>query len=285
MKTLPLQSAFRWVGGKWRLFPKLVPLIPDHTTYVSLFGGSAADILRKPCSRIEVYNDLDGDVVNYFRVLQDARKRQQLCVRLMLTPYSRSEFLRALGILHGGSDSPVARAWALYVVTYFGYPSKAPSRTGPGSFTVNPMLLASNKWTKVKFCIEKVAWRLRKVLIECRPWQQVVDRFDAKDTFLYADPPYLWSTRTTKTMYSHEMDSKQHADLLERLGEVKGKVMLSGYPSPLYDELLADWRRVEFELACTMLGKKTRSRRREVVWMNYDEQGQQMQQPLDRESA
>lgn len=286
MKTTPrLTSAFHWVGGKWKLMPKLIPLMCHHVRYVSVFGGSASDILRKPPSKEEVYNDLDGDASNFFRVLQDQKARQELLVRTALTPYSRAQFHHCVELLHSKEPDHIKRAWAFFVVAHCGYSTKAPQLAGPGSFVLNFQGLRSAKWSDSSTHIRAIALRLRKVLIECRPWQQVIDRFDDEGTFFYLDPPYLWSSRKDKAMYAHEMEDAQHVELLQRLKTIKGFAMLSGYPSPLYDKVLDSWRRIEFKTFCFVSSNAKRPQRTEVVWLNYDQQGRKLHSNSDTEKT
>ena len=275
MTTTPqyCSQLFPWVGSKWRLMPHLVPMMPDHKRYVSLFGGSAADILRKPRSKEEVFNDLDSDVANVFGMLQETGHRQQLCSRLEYTLYSRLQFSRCIEIVHSNELDPVRRAWAFLVCAIFGFTGRAPSLSQAGGFAVNLHLPTSQRWKRISANVWAVARRFRRVLVESRTWQKIIERHDGNDTFIYADPPYVAATRVNKKMYTNEMSNDQHRELLESLNCTKAKVMLSGYPHPLYEELLNHWRRQEFNVNCTISPKRKKPRRTEVVWLNYDQHG------------
>lgn len=272
-QTPQVRQLFPWVGSKWRLMPHLVPLMPDHKRYVSLFGGSAADILRKPRSKEEVFNDLDQDVANVFRVLQETAQRKQLCYRLEYTPYSRFQFTHCIEVVHSNESDSVRRAWAFLVCAICGFTGRAPSLSQAGGFAVNLHLPTSRRWERISDNVNAVARRFRRILVESRTWQKIIERHDGLDTFIYADPPYVAATRVNKKMYTNEMSNAQHRELLESLNCTKAKVMLSGYPHPLYEELLEHWRRQEFNVNCTISPKRKKPRRTEVVWLNYDHHG------------
>ncbi len=258
------------------MMPRLVPLMPYHVRYVSLFGGSAADVLRKPRSKEEVYNDLDKDVVNIFSVLQEPTKRKQLSCRLEYTPYSRFQFAQCIDMVHSNESDQIKRAWAFMVCAIFGFTGKAPSLATAGGFAVNLQMPSSHRWSHISANVAAVARRFRSILIENRPWEQVLKRHDGPDTFIYADPPYVSSTRVNKKMYSSEFSDKDHQALLQALNRTEAKVMISGYPHPLYDELLGGWRRHDFEVRCTISPKRKKPRRTEVVWLNYDQHGRRL---------
>lgn len=272
-RTQTVRQLFPWVGSKWRMMPRLIPLMPHHKRYVSLFGGSAADILRKPRSKEEVYNDLDKDVANVFAVLQEATKRKQLSYRLEYTPYSRLQFSHCIDVIHSSESDAVKRAWAFMVCAIFGFTGRAPSLSRAGGFAVNLHLPSSQRWKYISANVEYVARRFRSILVENRPWQDVLERHEGPDTFVYADPPYVSSTRVNKKMYTSEFSNDDHLDLLKALNRTQAKVMLSGYPHPLYDELLGNWKRYEFDVQCTISPKRRKPRRTEVVWCNYDGYG------------
>lgn len=264
-----------WVGGKARIIGRLIPLFPPHKRYVSVFGGSAADLLGKPRSQEEIYNDLNANLVNVFRVLRNDARRKRLCFALEHTPYSRMEYIRCLALLKTSDGSDVERARAFFVCATFGYGGKDPVVGNRGNFTVNLKIAHSSRWDQVTLHIQKVARRFRHVLIESRDWLHVLDKHDGNDTFFYVDPPYVPTSRITARVYQHEMSEGDHERMVNRLRVVAGHVMLSGYPNDLYDKLLGDWRQAWFNARCSISGK-SKSLRTEVVWMNYDRHGHRL---------
>lgn len=269
-------NAFRWIGGKNRIMPRLLLLFPDHRCYVSVFGSSGADILGKPRSEMEVFNDLNSDVVNVFRVLRDERLRKQLCLALEFTPYSRREYVYCLDLLHSTTGSLVERAWAFQVATTFGYGGKDPALATPGSFTINPKMTSSRRYCRASEQLLAVSQRFRQVVVENLDWKAVVEKYDASDTLFYLDPPYVLSSRVAQKIYAHELQDSDHDNLVNQLQCVEGLVILSGYANPIYDNALANWRRVEFQTRCTVSPKKKKPARTEVVWMNCDRHGNRL---------
>lgn len=266
-------NAFRWIGSKARLMTHLLRKFPDHRRYVSVFGGSGADILRKPPSETEVFNDLSADIVNVFHVLRDEQMRRQLCIALEFTPYSRLEYAKCLNIIQSGKGSLVDRAWAFLVCTTLGYGPQDPATVSAGTFAVKPQLASYGRFQRAAEEIIMVARRFRKVIIENLDWKAVIAKYDAPDTFFYLDPPYVWSSRVSPKIYAHEMEDEAHSALLTCLHGVKGLVMLSGYANPIYDNALKSWRKLEIRTRCTASPKKKKPSRTEIVWMNYDRHG------------
>lgn len=235
--------AFRYHGGKFRLAPWVLQRFPPHEVYVEPFGGAAGVLLQKPRCYAEVYNDLDGDVVNFFRVVRDAATRAQLIEACALTPYARAEFDQAWET----ADDAVERARRLVVRAQMGFGSAGATKgaTGFRIDTRRKYGTAQHLWASFPEGIGRIGERLAGVLIENRPAIEVMRQHDGPDTLHYVDPPYLHSTRVMQSgkagYYRHEMDEQQHHDLLDTLLALQGKVVLSGYPSPLYDDRLRGW--------------------------------------------
>lgn len=236
----------RYFGAKFRLAPQIVAHFPPHTCYVEPFGGAAGVLLRKEPSPVEVYNDLEEHVVNFFRVLRE--RPDDLVRAIALTPYARAELRYA----HDGSDTgdPLERARRFYVISWqqFGG-TKIGTRNGWRTIaharggTRNPM----HQWRAIEHLYD-VAARLRAVFIECDDALEVIAHYDRPDTLFYADPPYLSSTRSTRWKwhsYAREFDEDDHRRLADALQGIAGMAVVSGYPSPLYDALYAGWERVE----------------------------------------
>lgn len=268
-KAQPKGAPFHWIGGKSSLMPRLIPLIPYHETYVSVFGGSGGDIYNKPRSEREIYNDANHVIVNFFRVLQDRAHREELTYRLTYMPHSRLMFAESQEVLRQCNVDPVRLAAAFYFCTYYSYAGRDPCRPE------KPFICAANyaRWMRTAEHLDIVARRFQRVLLENLPWQEMLDRYDRPSVCMYLDPPYLPSTRPTKNFYLFEMAEEDHVVLLDRIQQLKCKVMLSGYDSEMYREYLAKWRRAEFETYCWSSSNPEKPKRTEVLWMNYETDG------------
>lgn len=273
-----LRPPFKWYGSKWRLMPKLIPLFPAHSLYVSVFGGSGADILRKKPSESEVYNDLNCNVTNFFSVLQSESQLKQLQRRLSVAPYSRQQFEECLAVLQSGGGDSVERAFAFATAANQIRNGLDPSIALPSWWT-SSVDQRRQKWLFLPEHLQSVADRFRLIVLENKPWEKILKTkgnggYDSPDTFFYVDPSYLSETReaASRKRYQHEMTEADHESLLQQLQNIKGKAMLSGYESSLYDRYLAGWRREEIEVRCATSHARQRPTRREVVWMNYPEE-------------
>lgn len=268
--TAPSRPILRWHGGKWRLAPWIIQHFPPHKVYVEPFGGAASVLLRKGRSYAEVWNDLDGELVNLFRVLRDTEAAHRLVEAVSLTPYARDEFELAYEV----AAEPVEMARRFIARSHMGFGSNSAtqdSARGTG-FRANSNRSGStpaHDWMRLPPVIVDTVARFRGVTLENRPAQRVIEHQDDATTLFYVDPPYLHETRSrenpycAKHLYRHELSRDEHAALLEHLDGVAGMAVLSGYPDPLYDDLLSGWGRVE-----TVAMADGARERREVLWLN-----------------
>jgi len=222
----PTRALLRYFGGKWAIAPWILSNLPPHRVYVEPFGGAASILLRKPRSRVEVYNDLDEEIVGIFRVVQDPGQCQALMRRLRRTPYSRSEFALAFE----SSTDPIIRAQRAIVRAYQSFHheslfnlrkttfANAKHRSGSGN--------KASEWANYPRSLLSLSRRLQGVVIECQPAPEVIKVQDAPDTLFFVDPPYLPTTRS-KHGYRHEMTEADHVALLEQLQALKGMVVLA----------------------------------------------------------
>jgi len=238
----------RYHGGKWLLAPWIIQHLAPHHTYVEPFGGAASVLLRKARSYAEIYNDLDGDVVNLFRVARD--QGNELRQALALTPFAREEFDAS----YDETPDPLERARRMVIRSFMGFGSAAASgeRTGFRATSVRTGTAPSMDWRNYPEALFAITERLQGVAIENRDAMETMAHHDRPSTLHYVDPPYVHSTRSTKVRhnatgksYRHELSDSQHRDLADFLHRLDGMVVLSGYPCSLYDELYADWHRVE----------------------------------------
>lgn len=223
----------RYHGAKFRLAPWVLQHFPPHTCYVESFGGAAGVLMQKPRSYAEVYNDLDGDIVNLFRVLQDPVTRSGLTERRVFTPYSREEF----ELSWEPSVEPIERARRTIIRAQMGFGSAGATKgvTGFRIDTKRQYGTAQSLWAAYPEQLAEVGQRLSGVLIENRPAIEVITAHDGPQTLHYVDPPYVHETRykgaSSGRYYKHEMDDAAHRDLLGVLLELEGMIVLSGYPS------------------------------------------------------
>lgn len=282
---MSLPGLVRYYGGKGNMLGKLLPLIPWSRIYVEPFGGAASVLMNLKPRPVEVYNDLDGEIVNLARVMQDPRTHRRLRYTLEHTLYSRAEFMRALEVRRSGCDDPVLRAWATFVACNQGFSGRAESQGdwGCAFVSVRGMAVTVSTWNRRVEALAAQHRRLRRVQIDSVDGLECIRYWDSPDTLFYCDPPYVPGSRAagSRSVYAHEMTDEQHAELVRLLLEVEGGVVLSGYPSEVYAPLdAAGWERHKFETACHAAGRvrgsKLRGRdgarehvpRTEAVWRN-----------------
>lgn len=234
------RSALRYHGGKFRLGPWIIEHLPRHICYCEPYGGAMSVLLRKERSDLEVYNDLDEQVVTFFRVLRE--RTEELIEAIRLTPYARAEHRAS----YEPTDDPLERARRLYVRAWQGMGSSLrPSRTGWRYERIRSRRSSlSHQWTQVGH-LREIADRMNGVQIECDEALAVIQRYDAPSTAFYVDPPYVHGTRCRDKDYNHELTDAQHAELAAQLHHVQGMVLISGYPSALYEDLYGDWRHAD----------------------------------------
>lgn len=230
----------RWHGGKWKLADWIIANLPRHRVYVEPFGGAASVLLRKPRSYAEVYNDLDGEVVNLFRVARD--RGDELRRALELTPFARDEFSESY---HETTD-PLEQARHTVARAFMGFASNAHNKaTGFRANCNRSGTTPAQDWRNYPGAFGDVIERLRGVVIENRDAAAVMAAHDGDETVHYVDPPYVAATRDKGGDYRHEMTDADHEALAETLHKLRGPVVLSGYRSALYAALYEDWRSVE----------------------------------------
>jgi DNA adenine methylase len=261
---------FGWYGGKFSHLDWLLPLLPPCHHYCEPFAGSAAVLLNRPPSPVETYNDLDGEVVNFFRALRD--ESDALIRAIGLTPFSREEF--ALACTLDPALSPLERARRFYVrarqvrtglnqTASLGRWAncKHTSRAG--------MSGVISRWLGGVERLPAIAERLLRVQIENRPAGDVIRLYDAPDALIYCDPPYVHETRGDAKAYRYEMTDDEHAELARTLNAARGKVALSNYECELLDRLYPapKWRKIK---SPPRTNHATKGKRVEVLWTNYE---------------
>jgi DNA adenine methylase len=271
-RTARRRIVFGWYGGKFSHLEWLLPLLPQAHHYCEPFAGSGAVLLnRDPCP-VETYNDIDGEVVNFFRVLRD--QPDELARVIALTPFSREEFHRAIAGLP--VDTPKAKR-ALERARLF-YIRARQARTGLAQTATlgrwancrdtsrAGMSGVVSRWLGGVEGLSEIGERLIRVQIENRPAADAIRLYDGPETLFYCDPPYLHTTRGDSKAYGFEMDEQEHIDLAAVLHGCKAKVALSGYRNKLMDRLYKDWRRFDADPKQCHSVKQVRQ---ECLWMNY----------------
>nr|WP_303181823.1 DNA adenine methylase [Lachnoclostridium phocaeense] len=253
-----MQAVLKYPGAKNRLVSWILQYIPQKCVYVEPFAGSLAVLLNKERSHIETVNDLNSNIVNFFRVLRD--QPDKLSHLIAYTPYAREEY----DLAFQESEDPIekARRFAVRCWMAFGCGNRYHNgfRSGKGMNSPNP----AKAWSLLPETIAEAAHRLHGVQIEHMDGIELIKRYNNTDVFLYLDPPYLPSTRKPY-LYADEMDEEQHIALLQVITEHKGMILLSGYDNQLYEKYLSNWHKVS---------KKSQAEngkiRTETLWMNYE---------------
>lgn len=270
----PTRPVLRWHGGKWRTAPWIISHFGTHRCYVEPFGGAASVLLRKTRSYAEIYNDLDSDLVDLFRVLRDPVEAAMLVRYLELTPFSREEFLAA----YEHTDDRLERVRRMIVRSFQGFGSDSTAghyRTGFRANVTRMGTTPARDWASYPMTLRMIIDRTSGVTIEHGDATEIMRRFDSAETLHYVDPPYLPETRSQGNrrrcgpgteafeVYTHELKTEDHQLLLEQLCDLKGMVVLSGYHSKLYDDALSGWYRTK-KAAFADGGRK----RTECLWLN-----------------
>lgn len=274
-----LRPPIPYFGGKQLMAGKLLPLFPPHKTYVEVFGGAASLLFAKESSPVEVYNDLDSDLVNFMQVLRDRDGVfPDFYNRACLSPYSRDEWQFCRDHLND-DPNPAERARRFFVLARFSFSGLVGSSFGIDvTGSKRGMVQKASAYQGVLGVLPRLSERLVSVLIENKDFRNLIRVYDTEQTFFYLDPPYLPETRRSGA-YKHEMTEEDHHELVDALKTIKGRVMLSGYPSDLYDSL--GWNRQEWKTVCNAAGRTRvsglqgtgavleKQRRTECAWTNY----------------
>jgi DNA adenine methylase len=283
-----LTPPLKWHGGKHYLARHVLELMPGHLHYVEpYFGGGQVLFARDPKDPryfwggltsdkrkadgvSEVINDLHRDLMGFYSVVKDESLFTQLQRRLYLTNNMEAEWQDARDHLAGPDGDPVVRAADLFIFCR----QSLSARMTSFAPTVRTRLRGGrndnvNAWCNAIDGLQAVHERLRSVRVLCRPALDVIRQEDEPTTLFYLDPPYLHETRTARKVYAYEMSEAQHRELLNVLLAVKGKVILSGYASTLYDAALAGWARHTVDLPNNAASGKSKDRETEVLWCNF----------------
>ncbi|QIB56546.1 DNA adenine methylase [Blautia producta] len=252
-----MKAILKYPGAKNRIADWICSYIPPHDVYVEVFAGSLAVLLNKERSHIETVNDIDGDIVNFFRVLRDFP--EELSRAILLTPFSRDEYKAAFE----RSYDQVERARRYCVRCWQGFGNSQLYNNGFKSGQQRKSPNPAAAWMGLPEVMMQAAMRLRGVQIENLTALEIIKRYDTPDVFLYLDPPYLPGTRKGH-LYKYEMLETEHKELLKAVISHPGKIMISGYDNDLYNNMLVGWRKESIKTQAEGGLKRT-----ETLWMNY----------------
>jgi DNA adenine methylase len=264
-----ITQPLKWHGGKHYLAKRIIELMPPHVHYVEpFFGGGAVLLAKDPEGVSEVVNDLNAKLIGFWTVLACPTLFWEFVRRCEGTPFAQDAWRWS----ENGGETLVERAWAFFV-------RMRQSRQGLGkdfatlsrNRTRRGMNEQVSSWLTAVDGLPEVHARLKRVVILNDDAIKVIRQQDGDNTLFYCDPPYLHETRASTVEYEHEMTREQHLELLTTLGLIKGKFILSGYPSELYSwaESQHGWRRVDIEIDNKASGKKAKEKKIECLWMNY----------------
>lgn len=256
MRARPI---LRYYGGKFKLAKWIMSHFPQHKIYCEPFSGAASILLSKERSYAEIYNDLDREIVNLFKVVRD--NGPELKSKIENTPFAREELTAA----YLPTEDNIEAARRTIIKSLMGFGSNAIYKhSGFRGCATRSYTIPAHDWrTYPEAALSKIIERLRGVIIESSPAEYVLTKYDSSDTLFYVDPPYLPETRVPGKKYRHEMSISEHKSLLTVLKGLKGKVILSGYASSLYDDSLCDWKRVSCDTFADGALPRT-----EILWIN-----------------
>jgi len=259
-----MKSLLHYPGSKKRIAPWIIKQMPEHHSYLEAFAGGLGVLFEKEPSRIETVNDLDSDVVNFFRVVQNREHREQLQEWLAYTPYSRQVY----GESFREPQNEIEKAGFFAVRSIQGHGFRLTEKCGwKKDVHGREAAYAVRYWNELPEALALMAWRLKAVQIENRPAIELIQAFNHKNVLMYLDPPYVLSTRSRK-QYRHEMSDQDHEELLAEVCSSDAMIMLSGYDCGLYESYLHGWNKVQ--IPARAQGSLPRT---ETLWMNYDPPG------------
>ena len=252
------RPVLRYHGGKWRLAPWIIGNFPTHRVYVEPYGGGGSVLMRRPRSYAEVYNDLDGELVNLFKVVRDNGAELKEAIRL--TPFARAEFIDS----YQPSNDPLEQARRTVIRSFMGFGSNSHNKlTGFRNNSNLSGTTPAHDWANYPAALELIIERLRGVVIENKDAISLIQQMDGVDTLFYVDPPYVMSTRDKGHDYRHEMSDDDHERLADALNNVNGYVVLSGYSNQIYSARYKNWECLERKSFAD--GAKERV---ECLWLN-----------------
>jgi len=279
-----MPTAFPWFGGKAspKIRKAILSRLPPHTRYVEPFGGGASILISKEPCLVEVYNDVNRGAVNFFRVVSDPDYFAKFMGRVAMLPIARElfeEYARTWNSIH----EPVEQAVRWYFVARQSFSGEFGNSWGTVvNSSTKGMAQTAASWQSALQALPEIHERMRRVQVECSDWRDCLARYSGSGWLAYCDPPYVLGARRAGG-YAHELQDKDHQELIRTLLAYEGAVVLSGYDSPLYAPLKeAGWNLAEVDVVCNSAGRtrvsglqgvgkvKARQARKECIWRNKE---------------
>lgn len=254
-----MKTVLNYPGSKQMIKKWILSFVPKHIVYVEPFFGSGTIFFDKEQAKIEVINDIDQDIFNYFKVIRD--KPDEIIEQIMFTPFSIEEYRNSR--IECESDSDIEKARKFAIRCYFGIGNSAVYKSG---FRRSKSSTSSNKaktWAMLPMQLQEATERLKYAIIENSDAIEIIKKYNNEDVFIYCDPPYVLSTRK-EHLYRYDMTDEQHIELLQTLKKHKGKVLVSGYDNDMYNNVLNGWHKE------TIVTHSERGKREECLWLNYE---------------
>lgn len=255
-----MKQILKYPGAKWRLADWIISHFPPHGTYLEPYFGSGAVFFTKKPSRIETINDIDGNVINLFKVIRE--QPNELAEMIEFTPWAREEYYAS----YEPTNDPLEKARRFLVRCWQGYGTDLRSKTGwDNSRRASLRVSRNNDFQELPKNIIRAAQRLKHAQIENKPAVELIKEYNYAEVLIYADPPYLLTTRASGKRYKNEMTEDEHLELLETLKQHKGPAIISGYECELYNRILKNWNKYTKTTIAVSGGK-----REEIIWVNYE---------------
>ncbi|GGB41533.1 DNA methyltransferase [Lentibacillus populi] len=268
---MKVKSPLIWFGGKANMADSIISLMPEHKCYVEPFGGAAHVLASKPKSKVEVYNDINGDAVNFLMVLRkDPDKLYDACSTL---PYSRYLYELWQDELfdqrrNGGDMCDFDRAVKFFYVNRCAINGGGQNHKSGWKHSAHHN--TPGVYQQVCKRIVTFAERLKGVIIDCDDFSKVIQTYDDKDSLFYVDPPYFGN----ESRYKGGFQEKDHRYLAALLNRINGKAIVSYYDHDLIDKLYPGWNRLEIKTKKTMISTKDgymRPDATELLLMNFED--------------
>lgn len=254
-----MKPLLKYPGGKWKIAEWIIDHFPPHKVYLEPFFGSGAVFFKKEPAYVETINDMDGNIVNLFRMCRE--HPQELAAAINLTPFAREEFIDCYEM---AVDDPIERARRTVVRYHQSFGTSNSLKNTWRNVQTYGGPRCATMWNYLPDAVIETCRRLKEAQIEHMDAVELIRRYDDPNTLIYCDPPYLQSLRK-KNMYAVEMPETKHVELLQALKETRSKVIISGYDSTLYNEQLCDWYTDSIETTAQMGLHRT-----EKMWANFD---------------
>lgn len=264
-----MKAIVKYPGSKWAIADWVLSFFPKHHSYLEPFFGSGAVLFNKPRSNIETINDLDGNVVNLFEWIK--KDPEKLAHEIYCTPYSRQAYENSYAAVPKSSLEQAVN-FCIRLNMGHGFRTNDEKVGWKNDIQGRERAYAAADWCSLPERVLDAAERLRGVQIENRPAIEVIKRFNYKNVLIYLDPPYMPGTRHGKQYRCEMYDEESHEELLGAAVRHKGPLLISGYETELYNDMLKGWHREE-----TLCYTQLRSRKKEVLWMNFEPQEKQME--------